>query len=292
MRIFVSYAREDREAVAQLVGDLTQAQHTVWMDRSLRGGQQWWSTILDEIVGCAAYVFVLSPASAASPACRAEAEWATATGRPTLVVELSDTPVDPVADGSARVDLRERTVDSIIGLVTALAALPAPPAPPDPPPARPAVPISYLYSLGQRIVAAGLAPDEQRAILAEIEGALVGENEHDAGRELLRRFAARNDLTGETRATLRRLESRHGRLEGEVAPRRHPSTVPVLILAVVAPFAVGIPGILGLIMISRALRDVDAQPSRYGSRRVLLGLRVLCILGILAVIPFSWWIAR
>ncbi len=293
MQIFVSYAREDRVAVGRLVEDLTQAEHTVWMDRSLRGGQLWWTTILDEIERCAAYVFVLSPASAASSACRAEAEWATALGRPTLLVELADT-VDggPVPGAARRVDLRERTVDSVIGLITTLAALPLPPALPDPMPVRPGIPVSYLSSLGQRVAAVELGPDEQAAMIAEIEGALADVDERDAGREILRRLAARDDLTSETRAALRRLGTRHGRVEPAVAGRLHPSAVPIVILALISPFVLGVPGLLGLFMVNRALHEVSNQPDRYRGRNLLLGLRVLCILGVAAVVPFTWWMIR
>ena len=57
MQIFVTYAREDRALAAQLVEDLSQAQHQVWMDTSLRGGQVWWDTILSQIARSVAYLF-------------------------------------------------------------------------------------------------------------------------------------------------------------------------------------------------------------------------------------------
>ncbi len=46
MRIFVSYARRDREAVDALLQDVRRARHDVWADEELTGGQSWWDTIL------------------------------------------------------------------------------------------------------------------------------------------------------------------------------------------------------------------------------------------------------
>ncbi len=49
MRVFVSYARNDREAVDALLQDIRRARHEVWLDEELTGGQAWWETILGTI---------------------------------------------------------------------------------------------------------------------------------------------------------------------------------------------------------------------------------------------------
>ena len=52
MRVFVSYARHDREAVEMLLQDMRRARHDVWVDEELTGGQAWWDTILSTIRAC------------------------------------------------------------------------------------------------------------------------------------------------------------------------------------------------------------------------------------------------
>src|SRR5689334_14025170 len=51
-RLFISYARRDAPAVNDLHRDLARADHQVWLDRKLEGGQRWWDEILKEIQKC------------------------------------------------------------------------------------------------------------------------------------------------------------------------------------------------------------------------------------------------
>jgi hypothetical protein len=56
VRIFVSYARRDRDAVDLLLQDMRRARHDVWVDEELTGGQSWWDTILGTIRGADLFV--------------------------------------------------------------------------------------------------------------------------------------------------------------------------------------------------------------------------------------------
>ena len=86
-------ARRRAPAVELLWADLERANHDVWFDEELEGGQQWWNAILHEIQACAVFVFALTPTSIASRACRCELEYAVAMNRPLLPIMLRDTNV-------------------------------------------------------------------------------------------------------------------------------------------------------------------------------------------------------
>src|SRR5262245_66442501 len=86
MGVFISYAREDRDAVEVLRRDIEKSRHDTWMDEELDGGESWWATILEQIRGCQAFVFVVSPDSLTSRACRAELGYALGLHPPFLPV--------------------------------------------------------------------------------------------------------------------------------------------------------------------------------------------------------------
>jgi hypothetical protein len=82
MAIFVSYARKDRELVDVLVRDVVRAQHQVWLDQDLTGGEGWWNTVLAQIRGRQLFLFVLSADSIRPRACLAELRYVADLARP------------------------------------------------------------------------------------------------------------------------------------------------------------------------------------------------------------------
>ena len=171
MKIFISYARRDADAVTLLQGDLEQAKHEAWYDRNLDGGQRWWDALLEQIRACDLLLFVLSPDSVRSRACRAELAYAVATGRPILPVKVRDVNIELAPDPigvTHVVDQRERTPENVIALLTALAQLPPAPGVPDPLPAPPAPPMTDLGPLRERLAADALDLAEQQAVLSEL----------------------------------------------------------------------------------------------------------------------------
>jgi WD40 repeat protein len=75
--VFVCYAREDLAFVRELAVALRAQGQAVWVDLDgLYAGEQWWGRICSEIEAANVIVFVISPASARSRACRAEIEHA------------------------------------------------------------------------------------------------------------------------------------------------------------------------------------------------------------------------
>ncbi|MGH8914078.1 MAG: toll/interleukin-1 receptor domain-containing protein, partial [Acidimicrobiia bacterium] len=86
MRIFISYAREDAVGVDDLYDNLNDAGNTVWFVNELRGGEEWWNSILEEIRSVDVFLFVLSPDSARSRACRRELTYAHRVNRPIIPI--------------------------------------------------------------------------------------------------------------------------------------------------------------------------------------------------------------
>lgn len=64
--VFVSYSRQDKGYVEDLVGDLRQRGFDVWLDDRIDYGERWWQVIVQAIRECAAFVVVMSPDSEAS----------------------------------------------------------------------------------------------------------------------------------------------------------------------------------------------------------------------------------
>ena len=70
MRIFVSYAREDKAFCVRVIETLRA--HEVWYDQRLYGGQDWWKEIQRRLAWCEVFIYLLSPDSVASRHCRRE----------------------------------------------------------------------------------------------------------------------------------------------------------------------------------------------------------------------------
>ena len=90
LRIFVSYAREDRAVVEQVAIDLRNLGHDVWFDEQLLGGTDWWQEILRRIRGAHVFLFAISPSSVASVPCLTELGYADRTLRRLLPVTTPD----------------------------------------------------------------------------------------------------------------------------------------------------------------------------------------------------------
>ena len=199
-QLFVSYPRENKREVDELVDHLQRLNYKVWADSALRGGQAWWDEILRRIAECDAFIAIVSRATLDSVACKRERDWARKLNKPVLPVA-----VEPVVEAALPaelsrleiVDYSTPGVDAAFALAGALSALgPAPPPPekwPDPPPA----PLSYLSGIVDRVAQdEPLTHDEQRRILDQLQTALgsADPEEQQGGREILDRFSKRADL--------------------------------------------------------------------------------------------------
>src|SRR5262245_14961352 len=198
MKVFVSYARRDREAVDVLLQDMRRARHDVWVDEELTGGQAWWDTILANIRQTDLFVIALSPDLLKSRACHAEYEYALGCKRtilPIMVAPVSPQMAPPAIANAQILDYVERTPNAAISLVTALAAAQPSPPLPDPPPPPPAVPMSYMNTYRERLDELSLTLQQQSLLLSELRVHLNDEDDRDTAVELIRRLRSRGDIT-------------------------------------------------------------------------------------------------
>jgi hypothetical protein len=224
-RVFVSYSRNNLDAITQLMEDLRAVGIDTWYDQTLTGGQRWWDSILANIRECDIFVFALSPESCDSEACRSELDYVVKLGKPILPVLVSDginlNLLSPPLNGIQVTDYRRRDKEAAFGLVKSINATPSTAPLPDPLPAPPRVPISYLSNLKERIDSTeALSSKDQITLLFELEEGVREGRSPTEIRDLLLRLKRRDDLLAkvatEINAALRSLEDRF-----QVEPQEH-----------------------------------------------------------------------
>ncbi len=153
-RIFITYARENRGEVEALTADLGRLGHDVWYDAEIRGGQHWWDEILRRIAGCDIYVFAMTEPAIDSRPCMAELDYAVATLRPLLPVQLetvSPALLPRTLAEAQFVDYRSADKNSVFALNSALNTMPTDTPLPDPMPAYPEIPPDPVATAKERI---------------------------------------------------------------------------------------------------------------------------------------------
>lgn len=210
--LFISYARENKPAVEQLVDHLGVVGYQTWVDSSLRGGQDWWQEILSRIAECDVFIAIVSQEALNSTACAREREWAAALGKPMLPVAIEplSTALPKSLSTLQIVDYSDpgRRDRAALTLAGALAALPATPAPPDPLPVPPEAPLSYLTDLVDQIARPdSIDHERQRQLVSRLETALrsVDPEERRGGSDILQRFRGRDDLYADVDRALTQL---------------------------------------------------------------------------------------
>jgi len=200
-RLFISYARENKRDVDQLVEHLGVMGYETWVDFKLRGGQQWWEEILRRISDSDVFIAVLSEAALNSTACRREFDWAEAILRPILPVAVESLPPAlprrfaerQIIDYSQQ-DQRPMSALMLQGGLSTFGAAPPLPVPlPDPP----AAPLSYLTDLIDLITQSEpLDHAQQHVVVQQLSAALesVDPEERRGGKDILERFISRADL--------------------------------------------------------------------------------------------------
>ncbi|MEE9351969.1 MAG: toll/interleukin-1 receptor domain-containing protein [Thiotrichaceae bacterium] len=198
--IFISYSRADEEKVANIVNDIESLGHDAWFDHELTGGQNWWDKILEEIRSADIFVFILSPESRESTACRREYDYAHALGKPIIPIQVVDgvsTSLLPPALSQVQiVDYLKPNRDAAFRLARSLNGIQTFNPLPDPLPEPPEVPLSYLGSITHQIESnTDLNYQQQSALLLDIKQCLRDSdvNEEDT-LTLLTKLRKRRDL--------------------------------------------------------------------------------------------------
>ena len=211
-KLFVSYARENKPDVDQLVEHLATMGYETWVDAALRGGQDWWEEILDRIADTDVVIAIYSSAALNSTACAREYEWATALGKPVVPVAVEPPPSALPSRFARRqiVDYSQplQRPSAALKLQGALAAIPPAPPLPNPLPDSPRAPLSYLTDLIDVIAQASpIDHDQQHEILLQIDPALISFDplERRGGREILERLSRRRDLYADVDRAIHRL---------------------------------------------------------------------------------------
>ena len=223
-KVFVSYARQNKPVVEELVAHLQVLGCDTWHDSSLHGGQDWWEEILERIADCDTFIAIISRDALSSTACRREFDWAESLNKPVLPVAVEPPPkalprrfsIRQIVDYS-RPEARDRAALTLAG---GLATLPSAPPLPEPLPDAPAAPLSYLTDLID-LVTEGKALDhgQQRHILNQLETAVrsVDPEELRGARDILAMLAGRDDLYADVDRNLVRLTT-FGDYSARVAP--------------------------------------------------------------------------
>src|SRR5438105_1357697 len=108
-RLFVSYARRDREILQPLLDGIGRLSFSVWVDRRLEGGQAWWEEILAQIRGCDGMLVPISPALLDSEACTSERGYARALRKPIVPVLIEPVSMPMVPSDLAMLQIVDYT---------------------------------------------------------------------------------------------------------------------------------------------------------------------------------------
>ncbi|MFS8099714.1 toll/interleukin-1 receptor domain-containing protein [Lentzea alba] len=199
MRVFISYAQEDRPQAEHLKQRLLDLGHAPWSDSGLHGGQAWWDEILNRIRESDALLLLISPAFLASQACLLERQYATLLGKHLVPVMVAPVPHHVLPSELAPlqiVDYVQASEASAYAFARAAATIQPAQQLPHPLPPPPPVPLSYLNGLRDRIARPTLTMDDQLSIVEQLGRGTQAEDseERRAARELLEMFCRRTDL--------------------------------------------------------------------------------------------------
>ena len=213
-QLFVSYARENKCEVDDLVRHLETLGYEAWVDSSLHGGQPWWDEILNRIRECDAFVAILSRSTLRSEACGRERGWARQLNKPVLPVAVEPISSETLPRDLSMthfVDYSTPGADSAFAVAGSLASLGPAGSLPEPLPAPPKAPLSYLTDLVDQLSqTSALSQEQQRRILTELEPAVdsADPEERQSARDILDRFSKRRDLFADVYRRLTQIQEK------------------------------------------------------------------------------------
>ena len=195
--LFISYPREYRGTVEQLVGNLRSSGYDPFFDEQLAGGQSWWDELLTRIESADVFMPVIGTQYLQSTPCHLEAQYATALNKRILPVMLEPVPSQlfmPSIATAHWVDLSPNRPNAILDVIRAINLLPPATAAPSSPPDRPKAPISYMTGLQDEVMGtAEISRDRQLRLIADLKSRLAT-GDKDAAIMLLANLRNRPDL--------------------------------------------------------------------------------------------------
>ncbi|MBI5957901.1 MAG: TIR domain-containing protein, partial [Chloroflexi bacterium] len=194
--------------VETLAVDLEALGFTVWFDRELAGGQEWWEEILHSIRRSHLFLYALTPESIESYPCKLEYDYAMALNKRILPVMLADVNISLLPSSVQRfqiVDYRLQDKQQALALGRAMNSLPKTRPLPKPLPTKPEAPVPPLTRLRDQIDSPSLGKDEQELIVARLKEFLENSATANDARNLLTRLCTRDDLLAKTEKEINRL---------------------------------------------------------------------------------------
>ncbi|MFI7741408.1 toll/interleukin-1 receptor domain-containing protein [Kocuria rhizosphaericola] len=287
--LFLSYSRQDRDVLQSLVETITDvADHRLWVDRRLEGGQDWWEEILGQIRRCDALIVAVSPSLLDSVPSALERQYARRLGK--TVIPVMVRPVSPhlLPSDLGPTQIIDYTAPQGPGqLVKVLLRLPTAPPPREPLPAPPPVPISYMAELADKARRPVLSFEEQMGLVSRLEAAMERPLERDAAITILRSLDQRTDIFVQPGRAISELLAR--------SPFRPPTNRPSrrLVLSIAALVLtliplLGAPGLLALYFswqVEQKWGKGDPPGSSKASRKALVSAAAGISFGLLF---WSW----
>ncbi|HEX4435047.1 MAG TPA: toll/interleukin-1 receptor domain-containing protein, partial [Acidimicrobiales bacterium] len=90
MQLFLSYVRQEQEAVEAFAERLRRSGFEVFLDSGLTGGQRWWNELMRQIQQCDAFLPILTKGYMFSRPCKLEVAYAGAVEKPILPVQIAE----------------------------------------------------------------------------------------------------------------------------------------------------------------------------------------------------------
>lgn len=199
MKLFVSYSSRNRDQVKLIADDLSILGHEVWYDQKLTGGQEWWDSILDHILSCDVFLFVLTSEWLNSDPCKLEFDYAVQLKKHRLPIQASlienyrTLPYE--VQRLQIVNYMTPDKNSLRALANALTGFHLPNPIPDPLPQRPAAPISALSKITHELSQDTLSEDQQRSIFNRLLKLMDDPLEKQGAQELLLQLEKHADVS-------------------------------------------------------------------------------------------------
>jgi hypothetical protein len=198
MEIFISYAHEDEELIAELRKDLELGGHNIWLDKKIDGGDEWWDEILSRIRSCNLYILAVSGNSIESDPCLIEMHYAQSLQRhflPVMVRRVNPAFLPAEITHHHLIDYTRPSKEDAFRLSAAISKAAENRDLPDPLPPAPEIPVTPLREAKVLIdgeVELDLA--SQQKILKVIQKAQKRQMLWEPAVELLNQFLKREDI--------------------------------------------------------------------------------------------------